>query len=89
MPKVAHLGAPAILTLFLKREKKKNTIRAWDKGPTAEVESSHGRFNPTKSRVKVDFLTKVEYSRVPDCDFDFQSQFLTKPYTTHISHKKF
>ena len=26
--------------------------RAWDKGPTAEVESSHGRFNPTKSRVK-------------------------------------
>ena len=27
-------------------------IRAWDKGPTAEVESSQGRFNPTKSRVK-------------------------------------
>ena len=26
--------------------------RAWDKGSTAEVESSHGRFNPTKSRVK-------------------------------------
>ena len=23
------------------------TVRAWDKGPTAEVESSHGRFNPT------------------------------------------
>ena len=26
--------------------------RAWDKGPTAEVESSHGQVNPTNSRVK-------------------------------------
>ena len=25
--------------------------RAWDKGPTAEVELSHSRFNATKSQV--------------------------------------
>ena len=26
--------------------------KAWDKGPTAEVESSHGRFNPTSGTVE-------------------------------------
>ena len=26
--------------------------RAWGKGPTADVKSSHGQFNPTKSQVK-------------------------------------
>ena len=43
-------------------------IRAWDKGPIAEVESSHGRFNPTKNRVKSTlkstFLQKSSKSRV-------------------------
>ena len=27
--------------------------RAWDKGPTAEVDPSHGRIYPNKSRVKL------------------------------------
>ena len=58
--------------------------RAWDKDPTAEVASSHGRFNPTKSRVestlKSNFHQKSSISRVPDCDFDFQSRLLIKPY---------
>ena len=38
--------------------------RAWDKGQTAEVESSHGRVNPTNSRVKSTLKSSNDKSRV-------------------------
>ena len=40
---------------MFKYRKVYNPARAWNKGPTAEVESSHGWFNPTKCRVKSTF----------------------------------
>ena len=53
-----------------------HTTRAWDKGPTAKVESSHARICSSKVDLKVDFLTKVKY-KSGTRDFDFQSQLLT------------
>ena len=41
-----------------------NRHRAWVKGPTAEVKSSHGRVNPTKSRVKSTLKSSNNKSRV-------------------------
>ena len=41
--------------------------KPWDKGPTAEVESSHGRFNPTKSRVKSTFNKAVAMRPLTSC----------------------
>ena len=55
-----------------------HTTWAWDKGPTAKVESSHGPICSSEVDLKVDFLTKVEY-KLGTLDFDFQSQHLTKP----------
>ena len=49
------------------------STRAWGKVPTVEAKSSQSRINPAESRVP-------ELNRVPDCDFYFQSRFLTKPY---------